>query len=149
MGNTILAEKYGVVGSIMLWCCFAAGWTGALHKVHGIIRKGESVDVLKQHLKASAIKLKPGSNWTPNMPPTFVFMLKCKFQFHLKEYVFTITKSCVAAVIIYASNLQKPDKVSCCCVPVKQLCITYGTMSHIDNDETSSQSCSRHQRRGN
>ena len=33
----------------MLWGCFAAGGTDALHKIDGIIRKGNYVDILKQH----------------------------------------------------------------------------------------------------
>ena len=35
--NTIPTVKPG--GSIMLWGCFAAGGTGALHKIDGIMRK--------------------------------------------------------------------------------------------------------------
>ncbi|CDQ94623.1 unnamed protein product, partial [Oncorhynchus mykiss] len=42
----------------MLWRCFAAGGTGALHKIDGIMRKGNYVDILKQHLKTSVRKLK-------------------------------------------------------------------------------------------
>ncbi|CDQ75896.1 unnamed protein product [Oncorhynchus mykiss] len=37
-------------GSIMLWGCFAAGGTGALHKID-IMRKKNYVDILKQHLR--------------------------------------------------------------------------------------------------
>ena len=37
----------------MLWGCFAAGGTGALHKIDGITRKGNYVDILKQHLNTS------------------------------------------------------------------------------------------------
>ena len=40
-------------GSIMMWGCFAAGWTGALHKIDGIMREENCVDILKQHLKTS------------------------------------------------------------------------------------------------
>ena len=44
-------------GSIMLWGCFAAGGTGALHKIDGIMRMENYVDILKQHLKTSVRKL--------------------------------------------------------------------------------------------
>ena len=52
----------------MLWGCFAAGGTGALHKIH-YMRKVDDVDILKQHLKTSVRKLKLGlpngsSKWT-------------------------------------------------------------------------------------
>jgi hypothetical protein len=35
----------------MLWGCFAAGASGALHKIDGIMRQENDVDILKQHLK--------------------------------------------------------------------------------------------------
>ena len=47
----------------MLWGCFAAGGTGALHKIDGIMRKGNYVDILKQYLKTSVKKLKLGRKW--------------------------------------------------------------------------------------
>jgi hypothetical protein len=47
--------KHGV-GSSMLWGCFAAGETGALHKTDGIMRVENYVDILKQHLKTSVRK---------------------------------------------------------------------------------------------
>jgi hypothetical protein len=37
----------------MLWGCFAAGGTGALHKIDGITRMENDVDILKQHIKTS------------------------------------------------------------------------------------------------
>jgi uncharacterized FlgJ-related protein len=58
--------KHGV-GSIMLWGCFAEGGTGALHKIDGIIRKENYVDILKQHLKTSVRKLKLGRKWVFQM----------------------------------------------------------------------------------
>ena len=43
----------------MLWECFAAGGTGALHKIDGFMRKENDVDILNQHLR----KLKLGHKW--------------------------------------------------------------------------------------
>ncbi|KAI4871969.1 hypothetical protein NFI96_010418 [Prochilodus magdalenae] len=40
-----------------------AGGTGALHKIDGIMRKEHYVEILKQHLKTSARKLKLGRKW--------------------------------------------------------------------------------------
>ena len=55
--NTIPTVKpWG--GCIMLWRCFAAGGTGALHKIDGCMRNENYVDILKQHLKTSGRKLK-------------------------------------------------------------------------------------------
>ena len=47
------------VGRIMLWGCFTAGWTGALHKIDDIMREENNVDILK----TSARKLKLGYKW--------------------------------------------------------------------------------------
>ena len=41
----------------MLWGCFAAGETGALHNIDGIMRMEMSVYILKQHLKTLVRKL--------------------------------------------------------------------------------------------
>ena len=46
---------------------FAAGGTGALHKIDGIIREENDVDILKQHLKTSVRKLKLGRKWVFQM----------------------------------------------------------------------------------
>ena len=54
--NTIPTVKH-VGGSIMLWGCIAAGGTGALHKIDGIMSMEKFVDILKQHLKTSVRKL--------------------------------------------------------------------------------------------
>jgi hypothetical protein len=51
----------------MLWGCFAAGGTGALHKIDGIMRQEDDVDILKQHLKISFRKLKLGRKWVFQM----------------------------------------------------------------------------------
>ena len=50
----------------MLWGCFAAGGTGALHKIDGIMRKRNYVDILKKH-KTLARKLKLGHKWVFQM----------------------------------------------------------------------------------
>ena len=50
----------------MLRGCFAAGGTGALHKIDGIMRVGNYVDILK-HLKTSVRKLKLGRKWVFQM----------------------------------------------------------------------------------
>uniref|UniRef100_A0AAZ3RMC9 Tc1-like transposase DDE domain-containing protein n=1 Tax=Oncorhynchus tshawytscha TaxID=74940 RepID=A0AAZ3RMC9_ONCTS len=63
---TIPTVKHGG-GSIMLWGCIAAGGTGVLHKVDGIMRKNYYVDILKQHLKTSVRKLKLGRKWVFQM----------------------------------------------------------------------------------
>jgi transposase len=44
----------------MLWGYFAAGGTGALHKIDGIMRLENDVDILKQQVKTSVKKLKLG-----------------------------------------------------------------------------------------
>ena len=47
----------------MLWGCFAAGGTGALHKMYGIMRMENDVDIFKQHFKTPVRKLKLGRKW--------------------------------------------------------------------------------------
>ena len=64
--NTIPTVKHRG-GSIMLWGCFAAGGTGALHKIDGIMRMENDVDILKQHIKTSVSKLKLGREWVFQM----------------------------------------------------------------------------------
>ena len=54
-------------GSIMLWECFAAGGTGALHKIDGIVREKLCAYILKQNLKTSVRKLKLGRKWVFQM----------------------------------------------------------------------------------
>lgn len=75
--STIPTVKYGG-NSIMLWGCFTAGGTDALHKIDDIMRKENYVDILKQHLKTSARKLKLGPKWLfqmindPSIPPNYL-----------------------------------------------------------------------------
>lgn len=45
-------------------CSGTATGTAALHKIEAIIRKGNTVEILRQHLKTSAKKLKLGRTWT-------------------------------------------------------------------------------------
>ena len=51
----------------MLWGFFAAGGTSALHKIDGIMREENDVDILKQHLKTLVRKLKLGHKWVFQM----------------------------------------------------------------------------------
>uniref|UniRef100_A0AAZ3P159 Tc1-like transposase DDE domain-containing protein n=1 Tax=Oncorhynchus tshawytscha TaxID=74940 RepID=A0AAZ3P159_ONCTS len=51
----------------MVWGCFTAGGTGALHKIDGIMKQENDVDILKQHLKTSVRKLKLGRKWVFQM----------------------------------------------------------------------------------
>uniref|UniRef100_A0AAZ3NLU9 Tc1-like transposase DDE domain-containing protein n=1 Tax=Oncorhynchus tshawytscha TaxID=74940 RepID=A0AAZ3NLU9_ONCTS len=51
----------------MLWGCFVAGGTGALHKINSIMRMENYVDILKQHIKTSVRKLKLGCKWVFQM----------------------------------------------------------------------------------
>ena len=66
--NTIPTVKHGG-GSIMLWGCFAGKGTGALQKIDGIMRKEDYLQILKQHLKTSATKLKLGRNFQQDNDP--------------------------------------------------------------------------------
>uniref|UniRef100_A0AAZ3SMK8 Tc1-like transposase DDE domain-containing protein n=1 Tax=Oncorhynchus tshawytscha TaxID=74940 RepID=A0AAZ3SMK8_ONCTS len=49
------------------WQHHVVGVTGALHKIDGIKREENYVDILKQHLKASGRKLKLGRKWVFQM----------------------------------------------------------------------------------
>ena len=46
---------------------FVAGGTGALHKIDGITREANYVDILKQHLKTSVLKFNLGHKWVFQM----------------------------------------------------------------------------------
>uniref|UniRef100_A0AAZ3NWI1 Tc1-like transposase DDE domain-containing protein n=1 Tax=Oncorhynchus tshawytscha TaxID=74940 RepID=A0AAZ3NWI1_ONCTS len=49
----------------MLWGCFAAGGTGALHKIDGIVRKENLVAILKQQDISQEVK-----TWIEHLPRT-------------------------------------------------------------------------------
>ena len=51
----------------MLCGCFAAGGTGALHNIDGVMREENDVDILKQHLKTSVRKLMLVRKWVFQM----------------------------------------------------------------------------------
>ena len=61
------AEEHHPNREARLWQCFAAGGTGALHKIDGTMRQNEYVDILKQDLKTSVRKLKLGRKWVFQM----------------------------------------------------------------------------------
>jgi hypothetical protein len=77
-------------GSIMLWGYFAAGGTGTHHKIDGITRKENYVDILKQHLKTSVRKLKLGRIWVFQMDNdakhTFKVVAKCLKDNNVKVF---------------------------------------------------------------
>ena len=60
--NTIPTVKHKG-GRILGWGGYAAGGTGALHKLDGSRRAGNYVDILKQHLNTSVRKLNIGHKW--------------------------------------------------------------------------------------
>ena len=64
--NTIPTVKHRG-GSIKLWGWFAAGGADALHKIDGIMRQENYVDILKQHLKMSVRKVKLDRKWVFQM----------------------------------------------------------------------------------
>uniref|UniRef100_A0A8C8BWJ4 Oxidoreductase like domain containing 1 n=1 Tax=Oncorhynchus tshawytscha TaxID=74940 RepID=A0A8C8BWJ4_ONCTS len=61
--NTIPTVKHGGGSIILGGGCFAAGGTGALHKIDGIIREGNYVDILKTLVR----KLNLGRKWVLEM----------------------------------------------------------------------------------
>ena len=50
-----------------VWRTGAAGGTGALHKIDGIMGEENDVDILKQHLKTSVRKFMLGRKWVFQM----------------------------------------------------------------------------------
>lgn len=44
----------------MMWHCFAAAWIG-VHKINGMMRKEDYVEIMKEHLKTSAIRYSLGA----------------------------------------------------------------------------------------
>ena len=51
----------------MFWGCFSAGGTGAIHKIDGIMKLENYMDILKQPFKTSVRKLKLGRKWVFQM----------------------------------------------------------------------------------
>ena len=62
--NAVLTVKRGG-DSIMTWGCSVTGRPGTLHQID-FMRKEDSVDILKQHLKASIFKWTRTSNGPPD-----------------------------------------------------------------------------------
>ena len=73
----------------MLWRFFAGGRTGALHKIDGIMRKKNYVDILKQRLKTSVGKLKLDRKWVFQMDndPKHTFKVVAKWLKYIKDKV--------------------------------------------------------------
>lgn len=53
-----------------MWFCFSAGGTGGLHRIDGMMRKQEYVDVQQQHLKTAAKNSKLGCGWVVQLIAT-------------------------------------------------------------------------------
>ena len=99
----------------MLWGCFAAGGTGALHKIDDILREGNYVDILKQHLKISVRKLKLRRKWVFQMDndPKHTSKVVAKWLKDNNVSVFgvTITKPCPQSHRTFVGRTEK----ACAC----------------------------------
>lgn len=60
--NTVPTAEHGG-GSIMFWGCFAASGTGTLHKIDGIMKEEDYLQILQLHLRSAASWLNLGPNW--------------------------------------------------------------------------------------
>ncbi len=61
--NTFPTVKHGG-GRIILWSCFAASGLEELVRVHGIMKKEDYLEIIRNNVKQSALKLSLGRGWT-------------------------------------------------------------------------------------
>ena len=65
---------FGVVVVVVV----AAGGTGELHELDGIMKKEHYVEISRRHLKTSVTKLKLGGNWVFQMDTAKISAKYCK-----------------------------------------------------------------------